>query len=272
MALVTLCPECGTAYRVNAAQLQAHNGDVRCGQCQQIFNGFSTLITADESTLAYPEQLQTADSRLETVNDSPSAKTATTSENIEEVQELSTIAAFKEINKATVTDVFDAPRVSRPLPWRWGAVNILLVIVLIGQITFTNRTALTVQFPDSRVHWERLCAVLACTVPYPQDIKRIGIEASDLQKHPARHPEMATLNALIRNHASFSQGLPALQLSLLDAQDQLLASRIFTAQEYLPESEKSLQFMRPQQEIEVQLNFDNSRLHAWGYRLQLLYP
>ena len=83
---------------------------------------------------------------------------------------------------------------------------------------------------------------------------------------------MATLNALIRNHASFSQGLPALQLSLLDAQDQLLASRIFTAQEYLPESEKSLQFMRPQQEIEVQLNFDNSRLHAWGYRLQLLYP
>lgn len=272
MALVTLCPECGTAFRVNAAQLQAHNGDVRCGQCQQIFNGFSTLITADESTLAYPEQPQTEYQEKETAIPSQSAGVVSASENFEDVQELSTIASFTAANEETATDVFDASRVSRPLPWRWGATNALLIMILFGQIAFTYRTALTVQFPDSRAYWEGLCAVLACAVPYPQDIKRIGIEASDLQKHPTRHPEMATLNALIRNHASFSQGLPALQLSLLDAQDQLLASRVFTAQEYLPESDKSLQFMRPQQEIEVQLNFDNSHLRVWGYRLQLLYP
>lgn len=51
MALVTFCPGCNVAFRVNTTQLQTHSGDVRCGRCQQIFNGFSTLITVSESAI-----------------------------------------------------------------------------------------------------------------------------------------------------------------------------------------------------------------------------
>jgi len=51
MALVTFCPSCNMAFRVNATQLQTHNGDVRCGSCQLVFNGFSTLITVNESAI-----------------------------------------------------------------------------------------------------------------------------------------------------------------------------------------------------------------------------
>jgi len=58
MALVTLCPGCGTTFRVNSAQLQAYGGEVRCGHCQRIFNGFATLITVNESAIESPTQLQ----------------------------------------------------------------------------------------------------------------------------------------------------------------------------------------------------------------------
>lgn len=54
MALVTLCPGCGTTFRVNAVQLQAHSGEVRCGRCHHLFNGFATLITVNESEIEYP--------------------------------------------------------------------------------------------------------------------------------------------------------------------------------------------------------------------------
>ncbi|MEK6596591.1 MAG: DUF3426 domain-containing protein, partial [Pseudomonadota bacterium] len=86
-----------------------------------------------------------------------------------------------------------------------------------------------------------------------------------------RQPEVTTMVATVRNHASFPQALPALQLSLLDVHDQLIASRIFTAQEYLQEEDKALPFIGPQHEIEIRLDFDSSHLNAVGYRLHLLY-
>jgi predicted Zn finger-like uncharacterized protein len=52
MALVTRCPNCGTAFRVTPFHLQAHAGDVRCGRCAKIFNGFSTLATMQEPEAA----------------------------------------------------------------------------------------------------------------------------------------------------------------------------------------------------------------------------
>lgn len=44
MALATQCPHCGTQFRVAADQLKLRGGIVRCGACQQIFDGNSALI------------------------------------------------------------------------------------------------------------------------------------------------------------------------------------------------------------------------------------
>src|SRR5687768_8855977 len=49
MALVTRCPNCATTFRVTPLHLQAHGGEVRCGQCAQVFNGFATLMTIQDS-------------------------------------------------------------------------------------------------------------------------------------------------------------------------------------------------------------------------------
>jgi predicted Zn finger-like uncharacterized protein len=44
MALATQCPHCGTQFRVAADQLKLRGGIVRCGACQQIFDGNKALV------------------------------------------------------------------------------------------------------------------------------------------------------------------------------------------------------------------------------------
>ena len=56
MALVTRCTHagCGALFRVNVAQLQAHGGQVRCGQCGQVFDAFPMLTTVPDAALRPP--------------------------------------------------------------------------------------------------------------------------------------------------------------------------------------------------------------------------
>ncbi|QOJ21482.1 MAG: zinc-ribbon domain-containing protein [Gammaproteobacteria bacterium] len=258
MALVTLCPGCGTTFRVNAAQLQAHGGDVRCGHCQRVFNGFATLITVNESALEYPLQ--------------PAVKTEAAVETyLPAPHEDNETPGWEQTDAESSAGLFD-DEPARQSSSAWGWASLLLLLVLIGQVAFANRTKLTMIKPETRPHLEHYCALIGCQVPYPQDIRQLGIESSDLQKNPARQPEVTTMRATISNHALFPQALPALQLLLLDAQGQIIASRIFTAVEYLPEEDNTRQFIQPQQEIDVRLDFDSTNLGALGYRLQLLYP
>ena len=47
MALATRCPHCGTSFRVAADQLKLRGGIVRCGACQEVFDGNAALFDLD---------------------------------------------------------------------------------------------------------------------------------------------------------------------------------------------------------------------------------
>lgn len=59
MALVTRCPDCATAFRITPLHLQAHGGDVRCGHCARVFNGFTDLATMHEPEAEKPVETKT---------------------------------------------------------------------------------------------------------------------------------------------------------------------------------------------------------------------
>lgn len=85
MSLVAQCPACSTAFIVKPEQLAAHRGDVRCGQCQQVFNALAHLsesadIHQQESETPPPPSPQVAfdfafGSISETLTDEPSHET-----------------------------------------------------------------------------------------------------------------------------------------------------------------------------------------------------
>ena len=41
--LITTCAHCRARFRVTPQQLNARQGQVRCGHCDQVFNGFEAL-------------------------------------------------------------------------------------------------------------------------------------------------------------------------------------------------------------------------------------
>ncbi|WP_296944196.1 DUF3426 domain-containing protein [uncultured Massilia sp.] len=54
MALATQCPHCHTTFRVAADQLKLRGGIVRCGACQQVFDGNAHLVDLAAATAARP--------------------------------------------------------------------------------------------------------------------------------------------------------------------------------------------------------------------------
>ena len=41
--LITTCGHCGARFRVTPQQLNAKQGQVKCGSCERVFNGFESL-------------------------------------------------------------------------------------------------------------------------------------------------------------------------------------------------------------------------------------
>lgn len=263
MALVTRCPDCATAFRVTAQHLQAHDGDVRCGHCGHVFNGFATLTTVQK-----PE-------------DGNSLKTAEISTNAQPAQDSAALTpSVTEELTAEISDTASAPSdhytydivQPRKSQHSWGFASLFLLLLLAGQAVYFYRTEISIIAPGTRPYLEQYCALLLCTVPLPQQVGLLSIESSDLRADPAQHSGSVTLAATVRNHAPFPQAYPALELTLTDTRDQPLASRIFTPGEYLKDDVKSAQAIASAHEIDVKLHLDSNDLNAAGYRLFLLYP
>ena len=45
--MITQCPACDTHFRVHADQLAARSGQVRCGNCNKVFNPLEHLAEED---------------------------------------------------------------------------------------------------------------------------------------------------------------------------------------------------------------------------------
>ena len=54
--MVTRCPQCGTSFRITAAQLQSARGAVRCGACLCVFKAREHLIGNEPTTPASPSE------------------------------------------------------------------------------------------------------------------------------------------------------------------------------------------------------------------------
>ncbi|HNP27015.1 MAG TPA: zinc-ribbon and DUF3426 domain-containing protein [Nitrosomonas sp.] len=299
MALVTLCPSCGTTYKIIPEQLQAQSGLVQCGKCQVIFNGFATLITIDESEIQYqstPVEKKPASDTSDEIKESvhvpdissrepqADANAAFQSDPVQneaakpvespesETGMASACSLVPTTYNASNSDFLSEISQRSPQHWGWKVGNIALCILLIGQIIHAYRADLANLVPQSRPYLEQYCHILGCTVPLPGNVQLLSIVSSDMAvRDPENQPKVATLTAVVRNHASFAQALPALKLFLTDMHNQLLASRIFTAADYLAQAQQQKTAIQPNQEIIIQLYLDNSQLKPTGYQLELLY-
>ena len=253
MSLVTRCPVCGTAFRVQREQLAARSGKVRCGKCGAVFDGVSALVEegAEKLALEPSPQLGLFD---------PSRRGPP--------------GAARPLEEAPLPAFMAEEEPRRRLGWMWGLAALAAAAALATQAVYRYRAELAVLVPAARMPLDATCRLFRCQVPLPRRPDLMSIETSDLQAD-ARREGLIVLNAVLRNRARFPQDYPALELTLTDEGDRPLLRRVLLPRDYLDSARLAplvAQGIAPGGEASLRVFLDSSRTRATGYRLYLFYP
>jgi predicted Zn finger-like uncharacterized protein len=159
---------------------------------------------------------------------------------------------------------FDEPAQKSPV-WPYVLVFLLLLMVLVGQLSWHFRTEIVLRMPASAEAY----AALGVDVPLPREAALVSIETSDLQADAARG--LFVLNATLKNRAAYAQAWPSLELTLTDINDRVVARRVIESADYLQPGAPKEHFPA-NAETGVRLWIEASDIGATGYRLYIFYP
>lgn len=220
------CERCGTVFMVAPADLAAARGDVVCGQCGTLFNA---LLSLSEFPLE-PEQQQ-----LQTHQ---GARLAPMLQMPVGAPIRSAISVFDPDQNGEIESThFPAPEfrvTAASRNWPWWVSAIALLVVLIAQIGWGERTR-WIDNSRWRAAMERVCLVAGCEMPLPSDPSRLALTAREVRPHPSV-ADALLITATVRNDADFAQPFPALRVRLSDLQEQRIASRRFDPADYLADA------------------------------------
>jgi predicted Zn finger-like uncharacterized protein len=246
VSLVTRCPVCATAFRVQRTQLGARGGKVRCGKCGQIFDGVASLVEEGAEPLK--------------IEPSPQLGLFDSSRRVSTVDEEAPLPAFMADEEPT-----------RRATLLWGLLALLAAAALAAQGIHRFRSEIAAQFPGARESLAAACRVAGCQVPLPRNAEQMNIESSDLQDD-ARREGVIVLNALIKNRATVAQEYPSLELALTDEGKRPVLRRVLGPRDYTDAGRNLEQGIAPGGEVPLRVYLDAGRVRATGYRLYLFYP
>ncbi len=102
-------------------------------------------------------------------------------------------------------------------------VSVALSLLLVLQMAVQERDRLATLFPQVKPALEAVCIYLNCTVSTLRQIDSVVVESSSFSKI---RNDSYRLSLAIRNNAPYELAMPALELTLTDAQDQPLLRRV----------------------------------------------
>jgi len=280
----TRCPGCRTVFRVTAAQLALRDGQVRCGHCRTVFDGTANLISVlrttpapspdDEGTGPLTVTLRAADALEPAPPESPAGPPATAAAP---TPRLSTPRASTQATRGEEIDYDNRFAWDRPNRRSRASTALYLVAIaalaagLVAQGAWHYRDAIAAHWPSTRPMLARMCAAAGCTIRPLREIAWLSIDASDLQADAA-HKGLLTLTATVRNRASYAVAYPHLELTLTDAQDNVVVRRALAPPEYAGGTVDVGSGIARNGEVAVKLFIDASATTQAGYRVYLFYP
>lgn len=279
----TRCPGCRTVFRVTAAQLALRDGQVRCGHCRTVFDGPANLISvlrttppspSDEGTGPLTVTLRVAQA-LEPAPDaaqSPATAPPAVAADARPAASGPEPALAREEVDYDHRFAWDRPRRhTRAASAAYLVAIVALAAGLVAQGVWHYRDAIAAHWPSTRPLLSRLCAAAGCTIRPLHEIAWLSIDASDLQADAA-HRGLLTLSATVRNRANYAVAYPHLELTLTDAQDNVVVRRALAPPEYAGGTADLSSGIGGNGEVAVKLFIDASATTQAGYRVYLFYP
>jgi hypothetical protein len=294
---------------VSPQQLNTKQGQVRCGRCRKIFNGFEALERyPDDDTGS--RLLAAREAQLKETQPQDSTESVPLDEIIEAIVAADATPEVPAPHAASPAPVIPplvpgshaAPATtpveppgppSRPLEvkprrpgpiiyeverasseraspaWRYGVA--LVCTVLFVEIVFATRAELAQRYTVLRPWLEAACAPLRCAIPWPNNEAQLKLEDSELLEVPGKQNQIA-LGARIRNLAPNAQEYPYLELTLTDLTGQAAARRVIRPTDYLGRPVAAGEVLPAGNELAIQLRLETRSLKATGYELMLFYP
>jgi predicted Zn finger-like uncharacterized protein len=289
MALATRCPHCQAVFRVVVDQLKLRGGLVRCGDCTQVFDAIGTLIYVDDATLPAaatpqaPELSASGAPVLETREEEAPAPTpdldtlalfeapgATSADAAPAAEPLAdTRDAEVEAAPAFLQDRAAPPR--RPLSLAMLAGVVLAAALVVMQIVVQFRTDLMAQWPGMRPLLSALCVPFQCSVGWPTRADLLAVVSSELLSIPGT--AALEMTAVVRNRGNIRVALPAIEVTLSDTQNRIVARRVFAPADYLASAGESADAIEagiaPGADHTVKLVFEARGIKASGF---VVYP
>ncbi|MEW6704642.1 MAG: zinc-ribbon and DUF3426 domain-containing protein [Pseudomonadota bacterium] len=171
----------------------------------------------------------------------------------------------------------EAPRflreAERAARWQHPAVRVTLLLLaalgsalLAAQVGLHWRAEFAAHWPESRLVLGPLCAALDCQIGPPRRLESLAVDASGLTQ--LETPGQYRLSVVLRNRGRAAVMLPAVELSLTDAQGRLVARRALAPGE-LGARQDSL---AAGSELPLQAAFSVGDLRVVGYTVEIFYP
>jgi len=297
--LITTCTHCLARFRVSPQQLNAKQGQVRCGRCRKVFSGFealerypdddtgSRLLAQREADLKETNPQEASESipledfaeaapAPEPPPQAPVAPPTPTPTAVpspapppKEAGPSKPLEAKPHRPAPIIYEVERAPGKKSSPAWRYGVA--LLVVILAVEVVFATRGELAQRYPVLRPWLESACAPFRCAIAWPNNEALLKLEDSELLEVPGKANQIA-LGARIRNLAPNAQEYPYLELTLTDITGQAAARRVIRPTDYLGRPVAAGEVLPAGGELALQLRLETRNLKATGYELMLFYP
>ena len=152
---------------------------------------------------------------------------------------------------------------------RWiGSGVVVAVLMLAFQWAFHDRDRLAAWQPALEPVLSAMCQPLGCRIEPVRQLDAVVIDSSALVRLIG---QLHALDVVLKNTRAWPVAMPSLELSLTDGQDQVLARRVLSAQDW-PNAPKVL---APGESLPVKLRLSIALSEGQsmaGYRVVLFYP
>ena len=295
MSLITRCTNCETLFKVVPDQLRISDGWVRCGQCGEVFDATLGLMESGPEVQrdATPAvEVHSGGEPAPALAESPVSLPGDDDQPASDANTLSAVSIAAPAHVAadaapgapdfTLPDVPEHTQLSfmrtpaGKSVWRHPAVRAALACASLGlgallvlQVVHHERDRIAAMQPAARPALTALCALTGCRLAPLQQIESIVIDSSVFERVRG---DNYRLEFSLRNTAAIAIAMPAIELSVTDAQDQTLIRRVFLPTEFAASTpvlggaaEWSSNLV-----LGVQTSAPSDRVT--GYRLLMFYP
>ena len=271
--LYSQCPNCKTIFGIRSKQLQAAQGQVRCGNCFRVFSAPKYFVTPPQRSLSPlpPSQIiEPSTLKNQSIEGAPSHKSpspaAAASLSPTNTKRLSFREKRALKKQKAALDWLNSHQATLAYHQRQQKKYYLFItitlFILMSQIVFFQY-----HNPMFRSHIERF---LTCRFNNCPALDKIILLNQSVNPN-THNRNKVTLALVMQNNANYPQPYANLQVAFKDTHDKTLDSLVFTPNDYLHLNSAGKPPLMPHHHpINIELDLNHARQHVDHYEVTLL--